>query len=158
MIDPWESLKVNDRRQLLGAVNSLNGNGGPEIDLYDISSDCRTPKLLTSFQVGLPGSGEYVAAVRGHEGSFSPDGLTYYGTNLGAGYVYPIDITNPTSPKLLTQFFTPIIQVTHGLSFSEDGNRAYLTLFGAGAAELAELALGFFDGEGFDAGLFEGRG
>src|SRR3954469_25444210 len=27
MIDPWESLKVNERRQLLGAVNALNGNG-----------------------------------------------------------------------------------------------------------------------------------
>jgi len=137
MIDPWESLKVNDRRQMLGAVNSLNGNGGPEIDLYDISGDCRTPKLLTSFAVGLPGGGGAVADVRGHEGAFAPDGLTYYGTNLGAGYVYPIDITTPTSPKLLTQFYTPIIQLTHGLSFSDDGNRAYLTLFGSGAANTA---------------------
>ena len=37
MIDPWESLKVNERRQLLGGVNALNGNGGPEIELYDIN-------------------------------------------------------------------------------------------------------------------------
>lgn len=132
MIDPWESLKVNDRRQLLGAVNALNGNGGPEIDLYDISGDCRTPKLLSSFAVGTGADGGFVADVRGHEGAFAPDGLTYYGTNLGAGYVYPIDITNPAKPKLLTQWFTPIIQLTHGMSFSEDGNRAYFTLFGTG--------------------------
>ena len=26
MLDPWESLKVNERRQMLGAVNALNGN------------------------------------------------------------------------------------------------------------------------------------
>ncbi|HEY4069453.1 MAG TPA: hypothetical protein VGM74_21275, partial [Burkholderiaceae bacterium] len=43
MIDPWESLKVNTRRQLLGAVNALNGSGGPQIDLYDLSGDCRQP-------------------------------------------------------------------------------------------------------------------
>ena len=44
MIDPWESLKVNERRQLLGGVNALNGNGGPEIELYDTclgGRDCR---------------------------------------------------------------------------------------------------------------------
>ena len=37
MLDPWESLKVNERRQLLGADNGQNGGGGPEIDIYDIS-------------------------------------------------------------------------------------------------------------------------
>ena len=139
MNDPWESLKVNDRRQLLGAVNALNGNGGPELDLYDLSGDCRFPQLLSSIAVGTGNNGpdEFKAAVRGHEGSFAPDGLTYYGTNLGAGYVYPIDITNTTKPKMLTQWFTPIIQRTHGLSVSEDGNRAYFTLFGQGDAARA---------------------
>src|SRR6185369_14352179 len=41
MLDPWESLKVNERRQLLAADNGHNGGGGPEIDIYDISDDCR---------------------------------------------------------------------------------------------------------------------
>src|SRR4051794_40968877 len=27
MLDPWESLKVNERRQLLGAINGQNGGG-----------------------------------------------------------------------------------------------------------------------------------
>jgi hypothetical protein len=138
MVDPWESLKVNDRRQLLGGVSATNGNGGPQVDLYDLSGDCRHPQLLSSVSVGLDdGSGGYVAAVRGHEGSFAPDGLTYYGSNLSAGYIYPIDITNTTKPVLLTQWFTPIIQRTHGFTISDDGTRAYFTLFGQGGAAVA---------------------
>jgi hypothetical protein len=135
MLDPWESLKVNERRQMLGGVNALNGNGGPEIELYDLSGDCRFPQLLTDAKVGLEdGSGQYVAAVRGHEGNFSPDGLTYYAANLGSGYIYPIDITNPTKPKLLTQYFTAPGRV-HGLNIRDDGNRAYVAILGRGGAD-----------------------
>src|SRR5262249_7941638 len=133
-IDPWESLKVNERRQLLGGVNALNGNGGPEIELFDISGDCRFPQLLTGAQVGLnDGTGQFVAAVRGHEGNFAPDGLTYYGANLGAGYIYPVDISNPTTPRMLTQYFTAPGRV-HGLAMSDDGSRAYLAISGTGSA------------------------
>jgi len=140
MLDPWESLKVNERRQLLGGVNALNGNGGPEIELYDISGDCRSPQLLTGAQVGLnDGSGQYVAAVRGHEGNFAPDGLTYYAANLGSGYIYPIDITNTTKPKLLTQYVTSPGRV-HGLNISDDGNRAYLAILGNGLANPGRAA------------------
>src|SRR5579871_437272 len=41
MLDPWESLKVNERRRLLAANNGHNGGAGPEVDVYDLSSDCR---------------------------------------------------------------------------------------------------------------------
>ena len=134
MLDPWESLKVNNRRQVLGAVNARNGHGGPELDLYDLSGDCRFPQLLASVPVGLAdGTGQFVAAVRGHEGNFSPDGLTYYATNLGAGYIYPIDITNTTKPKMLTQYFTAPGRI-HGLNISDDGKRGYLALLGQGSA------------------------
>jgi hypothetical protein len=134
MNDPWESLKVNERRQMIGGVNALNGNGGPQIDLYDLSGDCRHPQLLTDASVGIDdGTGQYVAAVRGHEGNFAPDGLTYYAANLGSGYIYPIDITNATQPKLLTQYFTAPGRV-HGLNISDDGNRAYVAIAGQGGA------------------------
>ena len=140
MIDPWESLKVNERRQLLGGVNALNGNGGPEIELFDLSGDCRHPQLLTGAQVGLDTSGgQFAAAVRGHEGNFAPDGLTYYAANLGSGYIYPIDITNPTKPKLLTQYFTAPGRV-HGLNISDDGNRAYVAILGQGLANPTRVA------------------
>ena len=55
MLDPWESLKVNTPRELLGADNAHNGGGGqggPEVDFYDISVDCRYPQLLASVAVG----------------------------------------------------------------------------------------------------------
>ena len=140
MLDPWESLKVNERRQMLGGVNALNGNGGPELELFDISGDCRFPQMLTGNQVGLDdGTGQFVAAVRGHEGNFAPDGLTYYAANLGAGYIYPIDISNPTKPKMLTQYFTAPGRV-HGLNISDDGNRAYVASLGNGGPNPARVA------------------
>src|SRR5436190_17041714 len=43
MLDPWESLKVNERRQILGAEDGRNGTGTAQLDLYDISGDCRFP-------------------------------------------------------------------------------------------------------------------
>src|SRR6202043_1757998 len=48
MLDPWESLKVNERRQLLAADNGHNGGGGPEVDIYDISGGGRAPPPLAA--------------------------------------------------------------------------------------------------------------
>ncbi len=70
MLDPWESLKVNERRQLLAADNGQNGAGGPEVDIYDISDDCRFPQLLASVKVGTgTDGGGVVTPIIGHEGS-----------------------------------------------------------------------------------------
>jgi hypothetical protein len=129
MLDPWESLKVNERRQLLAAVNGHNGGGGPEIDIYDLSSDCRFPQLRASVAVGkADGSTGVPATVIGHEGSWAPDGLTYYGDGR-FGY-YAIDTTDPSAPKLLAPPFTATGLGlsgggSHGLSISDDGNRGY---------------------------------
>src|SRR6185437_4182444 len=93
MLDPWESLKVNERRQLLAADNGHNGGGGPEVDIYDISTDCTQPQLLASLPVGTGSNGGDVARVVGHEGSWAPDGLTYYGGDLrtNGGQYYAVD-------------------------------------------------------------------
>jgi hypothetical protein len=124
---------------MLAAVSATNGNGGPEIDIYDISGDCRAPQLLVSKAVGLDdGTGQYVAAVRGHEGNWAPDGLTYYGTNVDSAYIYPIDVANPTKPRMLTQYFTAPGRV-HGLNISDDGNRAYVAILGNGAPNPATV-------------------
>src|SRR3989449_3857162 len=110
MLDPWESLKVNERRQLLGADNGQNGGGGPEVDIYDVSSDCRFPQLLASLPVGTGSDGGgVVQPIIGHEGAWAPDGLTYYGGDLrfrppgaaaNTGQYYAVDTTGPTPPKL----------------------------------------------------------
>ncbi len=135
MMDPWESLKVNEKRQMLAGVNAVNGNGGPEIEIYDLSGDCRYPQLLTSSKVGLAdGTGQQlVAPVQGHEGNWAPDGLTYYAANLNNGYIYPIDTSNPAKPKMLTKYVTAPGRV-HGLNISDDGNRAYVAILGQGSA------------------------
>src|SRR5436190_5386748 len=103
MLDPWESLKVNERRQLLAADNGHNGGGGPEIDIYDISGDCRVPQFLSSVAVGKPdGSTGAPIQVIGHEGSWAPDGLTYYGGDINLRQYYAVDTADPTAPKLIT--------------------------------------------------------
>ncbi len=140
MLDPWESLKVNERRQLLGATQATNGKGGPQLDLYDLSGDCRTPQLLSSVAIGTAGNGDAAALpagydLQGHEGNFSPDGLTWYNGDRGAVKKYTaIDISNTIHPKLLTTWDLPLVPTvvltTHGLNISPDGNRAYVSRAG----------------------------
>ena len=141
MLDPWESLKVNERRQLLGADNGQNGGGGPEVDIYDLSQDCRFPQLLASLPVGTgtDGSG-IVHPIIGHEGTWARDGLTYYGGDLrftppGAtartGQYYAVDTSDPTRPKLITTWTTGIGGANvHGMSISRDGKRGYFVSLG----------------------------
>jgi hypothetical protein len=136
MLDPWESLKVNERRQLLAADNGHNGGGGPEIDVYDLT-DCRFPQLLSSIPVGSGSDGGNVApaAVVGHEGSWAPDGLTYYiGDTTNRSY-QAVDVTVATRPQYIATFDMKTIGLaSHGLSISDDGNRAYVVTPGQTAA------------------------
>ena len=113
MLDPWESLKVNKKRKLLAGVERR----GPGFDIYDVS-DCRHPALKAS--VDLPDD------VAGHAGDFAPDGLTYYGTDIGGSF-YAIDVADPSNPTLLGKFPATI---PHDISISKDGTRAYLTQIG----------------------------
>ena len=129
MLDPWESLKVNERRQLLAADNGQNGGGGPEIDLYDLSDDCRYPQLLANAPVGtgLDGGIKPPFTPIGHEGSFAPDGLTYYvGDTTNRSY-HAVDVSDPSRPKMIATFDMKTLGLAaHGLSISDDGKRAYV--------------------------------
>ena len=115
MLDPWESLKVNERRGLLGGVASWSTTGAFFLDLYDVNDDCAKPRLVSSTPVNA----------LGHEGNFAPDGKTYYATSTRPGTLTAIDISEPNAPVRLTTIPVPL--VVHGLSLSEDGNRLYLT-------------------------------
>ena len=142
MLDPWESLKVNEKRQLLAADNGQNGGGGPQVDIYDLSDDCRFPQLLATVAVGkADGTTGVPGTVVGHEGSWAPDGLTYYGGDLrtNGGQYYAVDTTDPTAPKLITRW-TPGFANVHGLSISDDGKRGYfVSLGGLGATPAQAL-------------------
>jgi hypothetical protein len=115
MLGPWESLRVTAARELLAANAGYGpaGNGPLFFDLYDIKDDCKAPALVTSVPFSVP---------NGHEGNWSPDGLTYYSSGGFAGTT-AIDVANPASPVPFTQ----MEQGTHGLNLSNDGNRAYMT-------------------------------
>lgn len=126
MLDPWESLKVNQSRGLLAAVNGTSSGGGPEFDVYDISRNCSQPRLLFSGPLADD-------TVIGHEGEWAPDGLTYYGGDLNQGQYYAIDVADPSAPKFITKFTPPV--GVHGLSVSPDGTRGYVTLSGTARNE-----------------------
>ena len=141
MLDPWESLKVNTRRELLGADNAHNGGGGqggPEVDVYDISVDCRYPQLLASRAVGTGTDGGVQSPIlpNGHEGAWAPDGLTYYRSDLANAMYHAIDMSDPTRPKEIAFFniataLSPLTGISsHGLSVSDDGKRAYVAVIG----------------------------
>jgi hypothetical protein len=118
MQSPHESMALNQERGLLAAVTANPVFYPGFIDIYDVTGDCREPVLKTSFPiVGL-----------GHEGNWAPDGKTYYsasfdaGGTVSGGTVTALDISNPTTPVPLWVGDYR----SHGLSISDDGNRAYL--------------------------------
>ena len=137
--EPWESLKVHDRRQLLASAQANNGGGtAPGFAIYDVSADCKNPQLLFSGNVDVVPGG-----VRGHAGQFSTDGMTYWGAVIG-GAIYPLDITDPRNPKLLAKFnpgtcvgCTAGDASPHDVSTNDDGTRLYIANLGANKNGLA---------------------
>src|ERR671920_1049685 len=92
-----ESLRVHRERGLLVADRYFLAQGVSNFDdpeanrslaIYDISQDCRKPKLLAD--VVMP------SAV-GHEGCFQSDGMVYYMASTDS--ITPIDISDPAKPK-----------------------------------------------------------
>ncbi|MGQ0700115.1 MAG: LVIVD repeat-containing protein [Panacagrimonas sp.] len=122
LLGTWETLKVNEARKLLGGVAVAEAIAPAFIDLYDLSADCANPVHLN----GIGGTPlELPANVLGHEGNFSPDGNTYWSTGLFGGSITAIDVSDPTSPRILYTGLSGFIW-NHGIEFSPDGNRAYL--------------------------------
>lgn len=118
--DPWESLKANEARHLLGGVLVGPIEGPALFDLYDVR-DCAHPRLLNSVsttQLSIP------ANAVGHEGGFSPDGRTYWSTGGAPGVITAIDVADVHHPKVLFAGFMGV--VNHGFSFSEDGRQLFL--------------------------------
>ena len=96
MLDPWESLKVNPARQLLGAAqrpDTSQNFPGTGFSIYDISKDCAHPELKA--QIDVPG-------MLGHTGQWAPDGNTYYVTPLQLTQtIVAIDTKDAANPKLI---------------------------------------------------------
>ncbi|MHB8670527.1 MAG: LVIVD repeat-containing protein [Acidimicrobiales bacterium] len=127
MQSPHESLSINVKRGLLGAVmgNPLFHPG--QFDLYDLTGDCAHPVLEATLPMGL----------LGHEGSFAPDGLTYYAASLFGHTLTAIDVSNPRLPRTV---WTSADWNVHGLNLSEDGNTLYFADLARNGADAVPIA------------------
>lgn len=112
MLSPHESVALNQKRGLLAAVLGNPSTYPGLVSIYDVSQDCRKPVLQSTAPV----------ARLGHESGFSEDGKTFYATGTAVKTISAIDVTNPKQPKNIWQGNI----VSHGMSLSPDGNRAYL--------------------------------
>ena len=120
-------LLVADRYYLAPAVSNVDDpDANRSLAVYDISEDCRKPKLLAD--VVMP------SAV-GHEGCFQGDGMVYYMASTDT--ITPIDISDPRHPKQLSE---PQPLGIHGCSTSEDGKRAYLADIGTASLLIADTS------------------
>jgi hypothetical protein len=103
---------LSQARGLLVAVAGNLTTQVGQIDIYDISQNCRNPVLKSSTPMGF----------LGHESGLSLDGNTFYSASPSSETIVAVDISNPTVP-------VPIWvgrYDSHGLSISGDGNRAYV--------------------------------
>jgi len=116
MLSPHESLLVNQKRGLLVAVLGTAATAPGIVDVYDVRTDCRTPRLLSSTPSGI----------LGHESGFSPDGRTFYVAGI-AGTLTAVDLTDPRRPRTI---FSQSGVVYHGLRLSSDGNTMYVANIG----------------------------
>jgi LVIVD repeat-containing protein len=112
MLSPHESLNLNQKRGLLAAVNGNPSTYPGLVSIYDVRNDCRHPVLQST---------ELVARL-GHESGFSQDGLTFYATGTATQAITAIDVTDPQNPHAIWQGNV----LSHGMSLSDDGNRAYI--------------------------------
>jgi hypothetical protein len=121
MLSPHESLSINKKRGLLAADLGNPFTYPGQFDIYSIKDDCRTPVLKATTPVG----------VTGHEGTFSPDGRTFWVASAGGGNLTALDISDPTTP-------VPVwIQsgvFVHGLNVSKSGNKLFYAQLGYNGA------------------------
>ena len=116
---PHESLSLNPGRGLLAAVMGTFTTAPGVVDIYDVAQDCRHPVLLSSLPVGIAG----------HEGSFSPDGMTYWAsaaagfyTGQRSGTIVAVDVSDPRLPDVR---LVAAGEDAHGFNLSADGTTLY---------------------------------
>jgi hypothetical protein len=112
MVSPHESLALNQKRGLLAAVLGNPATYPGLVSIYDASKDCRHPVEQSTL----------LLARLGHESGFSEDGKTFYATGTAYQAITAIDVTDPKNPHDVWQGNV----VSHGMSLSNDGNRAYI--------------------------------
>lgn len=129
MLTPHESLLLNEKRGLLGAVSGNPATAPGVLDLYDVRTSCRHPRLLSSTP----------SALLGHESGWSRDGRTFYAASTGGQTLTAIDVSDPRLPRPI---FTQAGVNYHGLRLSPDGRRLYVANIGNGDGTGARFSNG----------------
>ncbi len=117
MLSPHESLLVNQKRGILAAELGNAATYPTVLDLYDVKTDCRHPKLLSSAPTGGTG----------HESGFAPDGRTFYLSGAAGNTLQAMDISDPTKPKVI---WSQQGVNYHGVRLSDDGRTMYVANIG----------------------------
>lgn len=126
---PHESLRLNQKRGLIAAVFGTPATNVGQLDVFDVSADCRNPVLKSSTPLGG----------LGHESGFAPDGNTFYAASLYFRTITATDLRDPTVPKPLWQSVNEY--QSHGISISDDGNRLYMAETGFNAGDFRGLTI-----------------
>lgn len=143
---PGEGIRASTRRGVLVGAYYTNEYSTNDVthgfDIYDVGTDCRHPQVLDSTTSisfptsGLTTTGPSIDRISGHEGALSPDDKIYWVADNAHAVYQAIDISDPRHPKWLAGFSTPAFYnkkaTTHGISISDDGNRAYAATLGLG--------------------------
>ena len=117
MLSPHESLLLNEPRGLLAGVMGTAATAPGILDVYDVRTDCRHPRLLSSSPAG----------VLGHESGWSPDGMTFWASGAAGFTMTAVDLSDPRRPRTIRTY--PGV-VSHGLRFSPDGRTMYVADMG----------------------------
>jgi hypothetical protein len=116
MLSPHESLLLNESRGLLAAEMGTAATLPGILDIYDVRTDCRHPKHLSTT----------LSSLFGHESGFSPDGRTWYASGAAVGFA-AIDVSDPRHPRTI---FQQIGGQYHGMRRSDDGRTLYAAHIG----------------------------
>ena len=139
MLSPHESLLVHQKRGLLIAEMGTAVTLPAVLEIYDVKTDCRHPRLLS----------RTLSSLFGHESGLSRDGKTFYASGTAAGFA-AIDISDPRDPETL---FHQLNVQYHGMRLSNDDKTLY-------AAHIGEPGPGGITGPGLrilDVSDIQGR-
>ncbi|HTL22461.1 MAG TPA: hypothetical protein VL281_00360 [Mycobacteriales bacterium] len=136
-------LVVEDYSGFTGGDQPGDSYSGNDLQVYDISRDCRKPRLLSTYDFGPRSPHEFFLWKDAkHPGRV----LAYVTTTLYGPDLNVLDLTDPTAPKLVTVYEAPQQEASglndtvrtnnptasqpasyiHSIAVSDDGTRAYV--------------------------------
>ena len=131
-------LVVLDYSPYVDGAASGNGYSGNDLQVYDISKDCRKPRLVSTYDFGVRVPHEFFLwkDVK-HPGRV----LAYVTTTIYGPDLTVVDLTDPTKPALKSVYTAPQQSASgtqdtasqqtpssymHSIAVSDDGTRAYV--------------------------------